>query len=188
VQSAMTLGRSDVGTEELDVVDVVVIAPVKEVVSSGSLGRNRLHMPQEWPRPPERGPSQSTSLATGGDSLRQYARTSDHVAARRCLEGHPQGAGLRLHGRHCGQFVAFRGPDGVALPSGPCREWLERGTSTRSKPGVPSRSYPTTKEYWASSAGARRPHSPVPPHQLPPRATEQMPKHVATCSHGPKTL
>ena len=51
MQSAMTLGRSDVGTEELDVVDVVVIAPVKEVVVDEGrvvVGAFRL----AWPEPP----------------------------------------------------------------------------------------------------------------------------------------
>ena len=51
MQSAMTLGRSDVGTEELDVVDVVVIAPVKEVVVDEGrvvVGEFRL----AWPEPP----------------------------------------------------------------------------------------------------------------------------------------
>src|ERR1019366_6846016 len=52
----MTLGRSDVGTEELDVVvlegvDVVVVAPVKEVVVDEGrvvVGEFRL----AWPEPP----------------------------------------------------------------------------------------------------------------------------------------
>ncbi len=56
MQSAMTLGRSDVGTEELDVVvlegvDVVVVAPVKEVVVDEGrvvVGEFRL----AWPEPP----------------------------------------------------------------------------------------------------------------------------------------